>query len=121
MEALLLFLLHHRLSTHMQRTQLCTMQMCCFVLHNSILPYAHLLIVTKSVTKWQTSVTFRIATKSGYSLVRRRGVAFFGERVPEWSPQAFMTNCLTGLDLMWSSLHLLLRGVGQTSLFEEDR
>jgi len=77
-----------------------------------ILPYARLEIVTKSVTKWQTSAALGMDTKSGYSLVRRRGVAFFGERIAEWSPQAFMTNYLIGLELMCSSLHLLVRGVG---------
>jgi len=38
-------------------------------------------------------------------------VEIFGERIPQWSPQAFMTNYLTGLALIWSSLHLLVRGV----------
>jgi len=71
-----------------------------------IIPYHRPKIVTKSVTNRQTSASFGMDTKSGQSLVRRRGVEFFGDRIPEWSPQAFMTNYLTSLELMWSSLHL---------------
>ena len=87
------------------------MRVASVTLHESILPHDRLLIVTESITKSQLSVTFGIDTQSGYSLVRRRGVEFFGDRIPEWSPQAFKTNDLTGLALIWSSLHLLLRGV----------
>jgi hypothetical protein len=42
-----------------------------------------------------------MATKFGYSLVRRREGEFFGERIPERSAQAFMTNDLIGLDLVF--------------------
>jgi hypothetical protein len=55
-----------------------------------------LFFVTKSVMKCQTSAAFGIDTTSGYSLVKRRGVAFFGEWIPGWSAQAFMTSYLTG-------------------------
>src|SRR6266699_5344785 len=70
-----------------------------------------LLNVTESVTNCQTSAAFGMAPKSGYSLVRRRGGEIFGERIAEWSPQVFMTNDLISLNLMCSSLHLLVKGV----------
>src|SRR6266487_3458962 len=70
--------------------------MFCFALHNSILPYARLKNVTKSVTNWQTSAAFGIDTTSGSSLERRGEVAFFGERIPEWSPQAFIRHAACG-------------------------
>jgi len=41
-----------------------------------------------------------MASKFGYSLVRRREGEFFGERIAERFAQAFMTNDLIGLELM---------------------